>query len=191
VLRSEPADDKWVVIARIGRTRGLRGEVFVEPLTGDPERRLAELSRVYLRGARDLSPEHAEPVQVEKAWSHNGRCILKFRELNSIEEAERWRGALVCIPVEERPALEEGEYYLSDLVGCDVLVNTTGEFVGKVTSYYETGGPVLLAVSRTPEDKDEILLPLAKSICTSIDLEGRRIRIEPPEGLLDLNRGSS
>jgi 16S rRNA processing protein RimM len=190
VLRSEPADDKWVAIARIGRTRGLRGEVFVEPLTGDPDRRLAEVSRVYLRGARDLAAEHAEPMQVERAWSHNGRWILKFCELNSIEEAERWRGATVCIPVEERPALEEGEYYLSDLVGCDVMLNATGEYVGKVTGYYESGGPVLLAVSRTPEDekKDEILLPLASSICTSIDLEGRQIRIEPPEGLLDLNR---
>jgi len=124
------------------------------------------------------------PMEVERTWMHGGQLIFKFKGVDTISDAERLAGADVSIPLDQRPAPPEGEYYQSDLLGCEVF-DPTGRHLGTVEAWQETPGTLLLEV-RTPDHK-EMLIPFAKSICTKIDQEQRRIEVTLPEGLEDLN----
>ena len=123
------------------------------------------------------------PLDVESAWFHKDHVIFKFRGVDSISQAEALVGADVCVPAGERLVLPEGEYYQSDLIGCEI-VDSAGKIRGRVEGWQEYGGPPLLEV-RTPEGK-ELLIPFAKSICTNINLAAKRIEVTLPEGLEDL-----
>ncbi len=185
--RSDPdptRSEEWVAIAILGKTRGNRGEILAIPLAGRPER-FAGVERVWLFGR---SPEVAEGAcyEVESFWLHDGRPVLKFQNIDSISEAERLTGAEVRLPVAERMPLEEGEVYAADLIGCRVLDRSTGEAIGEVRDWQGLGGPNLLEVAAP--DGGEILIPFARSICVEIDPAARRIVVELPEGLKELNR---
>ena len=181
-----PGDEGWLAIARIVRPRGRKGEVVAEVLTDFPER-FSALRSVYLETSGALP----EVVQIADSWWHRDALVLRFAGVDSISQAETLRGRLVVIPRTERAKLGDHQYFLWELVGCAVL-RRDGQLVGTVTAVEPTGGVDLLKV--TPEGGDQntedLLIPLAEEICTVIDLAARRIVIEPPEGLLDLNRSS-
>jgi 16S rRNA processing protein RimM len=124
------------------------------------------------------------PMEVEHAWTHGDHVIFKFKGVDTIADAERLAGAQVEIPIEQREAIPEGEYYRSDLIGCEVF-DERCRLLGTVRDWQDTGGTPLVEV-RTPEGK-ELLIPFAASIFARIDLEARRIEVALPEGLLDLN----
>ena len=86
------------------------------------------------------------------------------------------------MPASQRAPLEPGEFFQSDLIGCDVVDRRTGESLGRVTGWNEGGGSGLLVL------EDGLLIPFARSICVEIDPARRRIAVELPEGLKDLNR---
>lgn len=121
---------------------------------------------------------------VENVWMHGDQVIFKFKGVDTISDAERLAGADVEIPLEQRAEIPEGEYYQSDLVGCEV-VDEQGRLVGRVTGWQETGGPPLVETTR-PDGK-ELLIPFAKAIFTRIDIERKRIEVALPEGLTTLN----
>lgn len=121
---------------------------------------------------------------MERLWTHGGRLIFKFVGVDSISDAEKLEGFEVTIPAEERAVLPEGEYYQSDLVGCEVVDLVSGRSFGVVSGWQEHGGPALLEV-RDSNGK-EILIPFARAICKEIDPVARRIGVELPEGLDDL-----
>ena len=166
-------DSGWVTVALLGKTRGNRGEITALALSSKPERYKA-LREVFLFGAGD-------PYQVESAWFHDGTLILKFQGVDSISEAEKLSGAEVRIPAEQRAPLEPGEYFQTDLIGCDVIDSQTGSSLGRVTSWDDSGGPGLLVV------EGGLMIPFARSICIEIDPAARRILVALPEGLKDLN----
>ena len=114
---------------------------------------------------------------------HGDQVIFKFKGVDTISDAEKLRGADVLIPLDERPEIPEGEFYRSDLVGCEVIAHD-GQPLGVVESWQETGGTPLVEVKK--KDGKELLIPFAKSIFTKIDLNQRRIEVNLPEGLLDL-----
>jgi 16S rRNA processing protein RimM len=91
------------------------------------------------------------------------------------------RGSEVRIPASERVELDPGEYFQSDLIGCDVVDRRTGESIGHVTDFDDGAGSGLLVVG-------ELLIPFTRAICVEIDPVSRRIAVELPEGLKDLNR---
>jgi 16S rRNA processing protein RimM len=122
-------------------------------------------------------------MEVERTWMHGDHLIFKFKGVDSISDAERLAGADVAIPMEARAQVAEGEYYQSDLVGCEVFDGV--RLLGTVAGWQEAGGPLLVEV-KTPQGK-EVLIPFAKAIFTKIDLERRRIEVNLPDGLLDLN----
>ena len=111
---------------------------------------------------------------------HGDHLIFKFQGVDSISDAEKLAGAEVSIPFEQRAELSDDEVYQSDLIGCQVI-DANGRSLGVVTDFQETGGTPLLTVG------DELLIPFAKSICIEIDLEHKRIVVNLPDGLLDLN----
>lgn len=123
-------------------------------------------------------------MEIENTWIHGRHVIFKFKGVDSISAAERLAGADVAIPMEQRAEVPEGEYYQSDLVGCEVM-DASGRLLGRVTGFQETGGtPLLEAVTA---DGKELLIPFAKSICTVIDLAQKRIQVNLPDGLEELN----
>jgi 16S rRNA processing protein RimM len=140
--------------------------------TGRAER-WQELRRVYVGES---------PYELESVWYHKDQPIFKFKGVDSIGQAEALSGLEVFIPESERGPLGEGEYYLSDLIGCRMLDDGSGREIGIVTGWQETAGPVLLEV-----DDGRVLVPFVRSILKSVDCAKREIRAELPDGLESLN----
>ena len=164
----------WVAIAVLGKTRGNRGEITAFSLSSKPERFQA-LREVFLFGT-------GQRFEVESTWFHMGTLVFKFRGVDTISDAEPLTGAEVRVPAADRAPLDENEFFQSDLIGCDVFDSSGGERIGTVTGWEDSGGHGLLVVD------DTLLVPFARSICKEIDPVRRRILVELPEGLKDLNR---
>lgn len=168
--------EELVVVARIVKTRGLRGEVVADVLTDFP---------VRFEGLRDvtavLSGGTRRELKIEDFRFQNDRLVLKFQGIDSVEAAEELRGTEICVAESEAVELEEGEFFDWELEGCTVET-VEGERVGKVRELMRTGGTEILVVEN---GEREFLVPFAESICTEVDTEVKLIRIDPPEGLLD------
>jgi 16S rRNA processing protein RimM len=164
--------EDWVTIALLGKTRGNRGELTAIPLSGKPER-YQTLTEVYLFGS-------GECREVEETWFHNGTLIFKFRGIDTISDAEPLIGSEVRVPLAERTTLEDGEFFQSDLVGCEVFDHRTGERIGLVTGWEDGGGAGILVVDRL------LMIPFARAICVEINPAAKRIAVELPPGLKDL-----
>ena len=171
--------DGWVAVALLGKSRGNRGEVTALALS-DKLERYESLREVYLFGPGESGASRR--YEVESTWFHNGTLIFKFLGVDSISDAEPLAGAEVRVPLSERAPLEPGEFFQSDLVGCEVVDRRTGESLGRVTGWEDSGGPGLLVV------EGGLLIPFARAICVEIDPEARRIAVELPQGLKELNR---
>lgn len=167
----------WVAVGRLKRTRGNRGELVGEIYSSQPGR-AEKLKDVVLEveGRR-------RPAQIERIWRHDGRPVFKFAGIDSISEAELWQGADVLAPESERAVPEEGEYSHADLIGCQVVAVGAAP-VGIVKGVEDYGGPPLLRLEAP--DGREILVPFARSICREIDVAAKIIRVELPDGLLEL-----
>jgi 16S rRNA processing protein RimM len=173
-----PPEAGWITVAVLGRTRGNRGEVTAVPLSSKPER-YRQLTTVYLFGG---SVEDGRKLEVESTWFHDATLIFKFRGIDSISDAETLARAEVRVPAAERTPLAPGEFFDSDLIGCEVIDRRTSRSLGRVTALEDAGGSGLLAVG------PHLLIPFARSICVHIDPAAQRIEVELPEGLEDLNR---
>jgi len=164
----------WVAVAVLGRPRGNRGELTAESLSSRPDR-FARLKEVRLVGDETVNRE------VEEVWEHAGALVFKFRGVDSITDAEKLRGAEVQVPGSERVELEPGEYFHSDLIGCEVRDRLSGRVIGRVTNFEEYGGPPLIEI-----DGGRMLIPFVKAICVDIRPEVKLIQVDMPDGLEDL-----
>jgi len=193
-LDLSPETPRWVIVARILRPRGNKGEVAAELLTDFPER-LTQLREVFLAHGDSEPRRHA----IKTCWlsqNHRGQAVFHFEGCTSIADAEKLRGLDVLLPIEQRVALAAGQYFVADLIGCSVFENpswpclapSAPSFVGTVRNVQFTGeavaGTPLLAVDTS---EGELLIPLAVDICTHIDIAARRIDVILPEGLRELN----
>ncbi len=129
--------------------------------------------------------DSSKQAVIENAWLHDGRLVLKFAGVDSIDEAEKLRGLEVRVPSSQREPAAEGEVFLTDLVGCEMIDRRTGDTVGVVEGWMETGGPPLLQI-RDPRG-GEVLVPFVRSFLIQIDVEAKRILADLPEGLRELN----
>ena len=191
----------WVLIARILRPRGNKGEVLAELFTDFPAR-LSSLSKIYLRsgGAAPRS------VALQKFWvdrNHPEFGIFHFAGCASIDDAEKLRGQDVLLPMAERMELPAGKYFVSDLIGCTVfetpaatkkLASSACEMedaprvVGTVQDVFFPGeGVVGTPLLQVETPGGELLIPLAEDICRSVDVVARRIDVTLPEGLANLD----
>jgi 16S rRNA processing protein RimM len=165
--------DAWTTVAVLVRPRGNKGELTAVSLSSKPER-FAQLRSVHLFGS-------GEVFEVERVRDHGGAIVFKFRGVDSISEAEKLRGAEVRVPKSQRVVLDAGEYFQSDLVGCDVRDRSSDRRIGRVTGWEEYGGPALLEV-----DDGRLLIPFVKAICVDIRPAERLIRVDLSEGLESL-----
>ena len=171
-------DDNLVAVGRILRERGRIGELTAEIYSTQPGR-AEKLKHVVLSRAG-----LQRPVQVEQLWYHNGRPVFKFLGIDSISDAQIWRGADLLAAESERARPDEGEYSHADLIGCEVRASATGEPLGVVRGIEDYGSQILLTVEKTAGG--EMLIPFANAICREIDAAAKVIRVELPEGLADL-----
>jgi 16S rRNA processing protein RimM len=167
-----------VLVGRIARPHGHRGQVIVDPATDFPEERFA--AGAILHTLRDGRPG---TVTIAAMRIHQGRPVLALEGIETMNEAELLAGLELRVPESELTALPEGTYYEHDLIGCR-LVTTDGREVGTVRTIEGGGGMIRLIAG---SGRGEIQVPLVHEICVAIDVVHKRIVIDPPEGLLDVN----
>ena len=162
---------KKITIGRIVNTRGLKGEVKILPMVDDLE--LFE-SIDYV-----LIDENKYAIEGTKYFK--GNAILKLSGINTIEEAELYKTKTIEIFEEDLPALEEGMYYVKDLLGLTVETED-GELLGKIVDVFKTGSNDVYTVKQA--DGKKIYLPAIKDVVRSIDLEEKKVTVKLLEGLL-------
>jgi 16S rRNA processing protein RimM len=167
------------VVAEILRPRGNRGEVVARSLSDIPDR-LTTLKRANVRLANGCDMA----VEIAEAWVHKQDWVLKFVGVDSIDGAEQFAGSDLWVPLAERAKLPEGEFFRTDLIGFTVTEGSTGKTLGTVAGWQQYGGPPLMEVTVGGK---EVLIPFVKPVYRVVDLEGRRIEVDLPEGLLDID----
>lgn len=170
-------DSERVVIAEIIRPHGNRGEVIAQAQTDVPGR-IENLKNANVRfvDGRDGS------VEIVTAKRHKDSWILKLVGVDSIDAAERFRGADLWVPFADRGMLAEGDFFRSDLIGCVVVAGPSRKELGVVKGWQQYGGPPLMEVNVNGRD---VLIPFVSALC-EVDLVHRTIHVELPDGLLDL-----
>lgn len=184
-----------LVVARIGRAHGIRGEVTVEVRTDEPELRLAPGTVLA------TEPASAGPLTVVAGRVHSGRLLLRFEGVADRSAAEALRNTLLMAEVDpqQRPQDPE-EFYDHQLIGLDV-VTVDGSSVGRVAEVSHLPYQDLLVVRQqeagaadgesAAEGESEALIPFVREIVPQVDLSAGRILVDPPPGLLDEGRGTA
>ena len=170
-----------IALGIIRKAHGVRGEASVEPWT-DTMDRFSDLDRVML-----VSPDEqtVRPARIEAAREHAGRTLVKFEGIETPEDLRDLQNWTIEIPESEARQLEEGEYFLHDLVGLR-LIDAEGNDRGVVEDAFEGGGGVLLTVK--PKSGKSFDVPFAAEICTNIDLKAKTITVKLPEGIDDVDK---
>ncbi|QNG19222.1 ribosome maturation factor RimM [Rhodococcus triatomae] len=177
-----------LVVGRVAKSHGIRGELVVEVRTDEPEDRFAVGS--VLRGRRPRD-ERTESYTVEAVREHSGRLLLRLRGIDDRTAADALRGVLFVIDSGElEPTDDPDEFYDHELEGLTVRL-ADGTEVGTVTEVLHSAAGELLSVRRVGDDTHELLVPFVSAIVTSVSTTDGTVVIEPPEGLLDPDFGES
>ncbi|WP_328404007.1 ribosome maturation factor RimM [Nocardia sp. NBC_00403] len=170
-----------LVVGRVAKSHGVRGELVVEVRTDEPEARFAP--GTTLRGRLARSKE-VRDFTVESAREHSGRLLVHVAGVADRTAADALRGTLFFVDSADLPPSEDSdEYYDHELEGLTVQL-TDGTVVGKVTEVLHSAAGELLSV-RAAEDDREILIPFVNAIVPTVSLADGLVVIDPPEGLLD------
>ncbi|HEX5069327.1 MAG TPA: ribosome maturation factor RimM [Vicinamibacterales bacterium] len=171
--------DAMITVGRIVRPHGHKGAVVVESESDFAPERFREGSALWWQRSGEPSV-----VTVASSREFRGRWVVTLDGVASMNEAETLRGLELRVPTDALHALGDDTHYVHDLEGCAV-VTMGGDHVGRVSRVqFGSGAPLLVVASQG----GEVLIPLAAHICRRIDVKGKRIDIDPPEGLLELNR---
>jgi 16S rRNA processing protein RimM len=165
---SDSAD--LIAIGRVVKPQGRRGELVVEPWTDHPER-FSSLRRVFVEAPGNANCE----VAVTSCWPHKGRFVLKLQGVDSISDAEAYRGREIRLTQAELEPLPRGSFYHHQLRGLRVE-DGDGRPIGMVEDIVETGAGAPVLVVRGPGG--EHLLPLAEEFVKGIDLVAGRMTVE-------------
>ena len=170
-LDGEP---EYLVVGQLRRPHGIHGEMVMEVQTDFPER-LKPDSEVYLG-------EHHGRMIISSARFHNEGLLIKFQEVNSPEEAGRYRNQPVYVKTADRPKLPKDQYYHHELTGFNV-VDENGELIGNLTEIMQTGANDVYVVRRV--NGKDLLLPVIASVVLAVEKSSRQIRVRLIPGLLD------
>ncbi|NMM65669.1 16S rRNA processing protein RimM [Clostridium sp. P21] len=157
---------QFITVGQIINTHGVKGELKIYPLTDDL-RRFRKLQRVYIDG-----------IEKSVVWCklQSDKVILKIEDIDSIEEAVRYKEKYLEVPREEAIKLPEGSYFIADIIGCNV-VDENGVEYGKIADVIKTGSNDVYWI----KEEKELLIPALKDIVISMDMENKRIVIKPVE----------
>jgi 16S rRNA processing protein RimM len=167
-----------VLVGFVARTHGNKGQVILKSESDFAEERFRAGARVFAR----IGNGPVETLEMTSARFQQGRPVVGFIGFSTISEAERLTGAELRIPEAEQGPLPNGTYYHHQLIGCDV-VTEAGEALGRVSAVQGDGQATRLVVTGP---KADVMIPLAAPIC-DVDVAAKRIVVNPPAGLLDVN----
>lgn len=177
-MSSDPSGD-FITLALVVKTQGRVGEVAVE--LHSAAERFAEGMKLFALGKDEGARRELE---VEDVWPHKGLLVLKFRGVDSISDAEILIGAELQIPSAERADLEQGWTYVSDLIGC--IVVDRGSEIGRIEDVeFGAGEAPLLIVANGVGKKFDV--PFAEAYLEGVNIAQRQVRMNLPEGMLEIN----
>jgi 16S rRNA processing protein RimM len=168
-----------LVVGRVGRPHGLRGEVTVEVRTDDPDQR-------FMAGSSLATvPAERGPLKVAGSRWHSGRLLVRFAGCEDRDAAEELRDTILAIDSDELEPLEDpDDFYDHDLIGLQV-VTAVGDPVGAVSDVLHYGQDMLVIEGTGTRSGAEILVPFVAAIVPEVDVAAGRLVIDPPPGLLD------
>jgi 16S rRNA processing protein RimM len=170
--------DEMALVGRIARAHGIRGQVVVNPETDFPDARFRPGAELFIeRNGR------VQALRLTSVRFQHDRPVIGIEGVETIDDAEQFAGCELRVPVADLAQLPQGTFYRHDLIGCRVETGA-GDAIGVVNDVEGTLGGSRLIVNGAG---GEIQIPLATEICTTIDVERKRIVVNAPEGLLDLN----
>lgn len=177
VSSSLPDPDDLYDVGRVIKPFGRHGEVSVECFSGDPER-FAHVERVFAQAPRQKAHQ---VLELESARPHKGMALVGFVGIESIDDAETLRGFMLRLPREELMPLDEGEYFLFDLLDCAVF-NRDGDPLGTITAFDDNGPQLLLELTDPQGRSAEI--PFVDAFFPEVDVKAKRMTLTPIQGLL-------
>ena len=175
----------FIIVGRVRKAHGIRGEVVVEPITDAPDAIFASGHRVFAGTASgDITPNRAE-LHVQSSRPFNDGYLIAFAEVPDRNAAETWRGRYLLVPADELPPPSDDEVYVHELPGMRVEL-ADGQLLGTVEETYELPQGLAIDVRRAPpHDERTVLLQFDERTIASVDREARVIIVTPPEGLVE------
>jgi 16S rRNA processing protein RimM len=172
---------EYLIVGRVRKAHGIRGELVVEPITDAPDAIFAPGRRVLVGTvAGDLASGGRE-LHVGTVRPMGEGLLVKFDEIADRTAAELWRGRYFLLPASEVPPPDEHEIYIHDLLGMTVVLES-GETVGQVQDVFELPQGLAIDVAR---ERGTVMVPFDDRVVAGVDREARVITIHPPAGLLD------
>ncbi len=166
-------------VGSITQTHGIKGEVKVFPMTDDISR-FKNMKNLLLDGGKDGYIN----LEVENVRPQKNLVILKFKGINNINDIEKYKGKGLYVTKENRVELKEDEYFIADLIGCDVFLDdTSNDKFGKVTDVFETGANDVYEI--TLEDEGTVLVPAIKDCIIDVNVDENKMVIHLLEGLME------
>ncbi len=182
-MTEEAGGSAFITVARLLKVQGRVGEILAELHTDFPER--FEQRRV-LFGWNAERDERRE-LKLEDYWPHKGGMVFKFEGVDTIEEAEKLLRLEVQIPATERAELEEGAVYVSELLGCRVVeTSQAARQIGTVVDVNFGAGTAPLLIVNSDSGR-EFMIPFVEGFLKKLDVKGKRIEMQLPEGMLELD----
>lgn len=169
--------DQCFQIGRVAKVHGLRGEVNVVLDVDYPED-YEGLEHLFLEQKGRLVPFFLEHFVLQPG----GKALVKFEDLNSLEQVESLVGLEIFLPLSELPQLEEDQYYFHELIGFEVIDENLG-LIGPVQIIYDLETQDLLGVTHQGK---EVLIPIQDGIIRNVDKAAKKVYCQLPEGLLDI-----
>jgi 16S rRNA processing protein RimM len=182
-MTQDSGNAAFITIARVAKVQGRVGEVAAELHTDFPER-FEQRRTLY---AWTAGSDQRRELHLEDFWPHKGGIVFKFEGVDSIEEAEKLLGSEIQIPATERAKLDEGAVYVSELLGCLVVeVGGVERNIGTVVDVNFGAGTAPLLIVNS-ESGQEFMIPFVESFTKKLDLKAKRIEMQLPEGMLELD----
>ena len=169
--------DKFFQIGQITGTHGLKGNIKVYPTTDDPSRfELLDEIIIPHKGKNEV-------FEIEKVGYHKQFVLLKLKNIDDINDAEKFKGDFVLIPEEKALPLEEDEYYMRDLYDMEVVADD-GEVLGTLAEILPIAGGNDVYVVKS-EGKKDLLIPAIKQCILNVDVKNKKMTVKLLEGLRD------
>lgn len=165
---------EYFEIGQIVNTSGLKGIVKVNPFTDDMSR-FEELKKVFIEKNKELTE-----YEIEEVRYHKNQVLLKFKNIDSIEEAEKFRNCYIKISRKDAKKLPEDTYFIVDLIDINVYLENN-EYVGKIIDVFSTGSNDVYVIKR--EENSDLLIPAIKDVVKKVDIKNKKMIINLIKGL--------
>lgn len=168
--------DNLITVGKLGRTRGVEGEIYITPFTDFPDRFL-ELSEIFVKNQNDW-----DKMKLVSSRLIADKPVIKFENINSPEQAARLTNRLIAVPKEQLVKLPDDMFYIFELVGCKVYSESSGNFIGEIidVEQYPANDAYLV---KTVENKT-IRFPAVKKFVKSVDIDNKKVVVDPA-GFID------